>query len=200
MFDFQAWIKVFEVYFRENGTAYNDAADYGVRIDSFPNRTWRVLGIHHLTPEENRGLHNVYVEMLCRQNEREAFRAIHWTWQGRQLHEAAPDVFAGEKPLHELVDIPINLGMVVDVWTNGGEVAAGFSSDHPDERPGNTIGHHSYFVCFQEIGGEDEIEDPPGDSPEDEIVMTIKKSWFDGLSVEDDGFVRIWDRERKRQT
>lgn len=192
MFNFSVWIDKFKTHYQENGTAYNDAANYGVSIDSPSGRIWRVLGIHHLTPDENRGNHNVYVEMLCKQGDREAFRAIHWTWDGRREDEIASPVFAGQKPLNELVDLPLNIGMVVSVWTQGGEIARGFSSNHPDEGDGNTIGHHFFFVCFQEIDGTEPIPSPEPEPELKETVILIKKSWLDSQEIDEDGFIRIY--------
>lgn len=198
MFDFNSWIETFKIYYQEYGYAYNDAdmtsldnPSYQVSIQKPQNPTWRVLGIHHLSPEENRGNHNVYIEMLCKQGDREGFRAIHWTWIGRQLNEPAPDVFAGQKPHNELVNLPLNLGMIVSVWTNGGEIVSGLSSNHPDEMDGNSIGHHSFFVCFQEIDADEPDLDPePPDEPQD-TVMLIKKSWLDQQEIDENGFIEI---------
>jgi hypothetical protein len=194
MFNFQAWITTFRDHLRTTGETYNDADSYGVTIEREPNRLWRVLGIHHLLPHENNGNHNVFIEVLCKQNERDGFRAIHWTWEGRRPDEIAQPVFAGQKPLNELVDLPLNLGMIVSIWTQGGEIANGFSSNHPDEAPGNTIGHHSFFVCFQEMDEDEPVPEPPLPEPEPkERVMLIKKSWLDSQPVDSDGFIVIED-------
>ena len=199
MFNFQEWIAVFRDYYNQLGIVYNDAADYGVSIDIPENRIWKVLGIHHLYPSENKepneefGKHNVYIEMLCKQNEREGFRAIHWTWEGRQPNENAPDVFAGQKPLDEVVDIPLNLGMNVSVWTNGGEIAKGFSSNHPDEETGNTIGHHSFFVCLQEIGEDPTIPpiEPPNIETVGNVAIKVNQDYVMSLVPDNEGNVRI---------
>lgn len=197
MFNFQDWIVTFKGHYQEHGIAYNDTVDmislddplYQISIQRPQNPIWRVLGIHHLSPNENRGNHNVYIEMLCKQDEREGFRAIHWTWIGRQLNQPAPDVFAGQKPLNELVDLPLNLGMIVSIWSNGSEIVNGLSSNYPDEMDGNSIGHHSFFICFQEINFDE--PDPDPDLPDDrEMVMSIKKSWLDKQEIVD-GFIRI---------
>jgi len=183
MFDFQLWIKTFQDH-RRQGQFYNDAASYGVYVKAIENPLWSVLGIHHLSPDENKGNHNVYLEMLCKQNERDGFRAIHWTWEGRRPDEAAPDTFAGQKPHNELVDIPLNLGMIVSVWTQASGIVEGLSSNHPDEESGNAIGHHSFFVCFQEI----DFDDTPEDK---QPVMTINKEWLDSFGIDENGFIRI---------
>lgn len=200
MFDFQDWIETFRQYRRQHAVTYNDAAGmislddppYYAAIQSPQKPIWRVLGIHHLSPDENRGNHHIYVEMLCANDPptREGFRAIHWTWIGRQLNEPAPDAFAGQKPLNELVNIPLNLGMIVSVWTNGSEIAVNFSSNHPDEGDGNTIGHHSFFVCFEEIDPDEPDEPPPPPGPETADLI-IRKAWLDSLEPDEDGYIRV---------
>ncbi len=198
MFDFQDRIQKFRQYRRDHGGAiYNNAADmislddppYQARIESPQKPIWRVLGVHHLAPDENRGNHNVFIEMLCKQGDREHFRTIHWTWIGRQLNQPARDVHAGDKPLDELVDLPLNLGMIVSIWTNGSEVAAGFSSNHPDEPGGNNVGHHSFFVCFEEIDPDE--PDPPPDPGPETADLIMRKEWLDSLKADKDGYVRI---------
>lgn len=187
MFDFLSKIQEFEIYHKAQGKPYNNAVDYGVLISGPENPLWRVLGVHHLSPDENRGKHNVFIEVLRKQGNRDLTRPIHWTWKDRQSDQSARDVFAGDKPPNELIDLPLFLGMIVSVWTDDSEVASGFSSNHPDEGNGNTIGHHSFFVCFQEVN-EGVGNDPP---EEGETVLAIKKSWLDGLPLDDDGFVRV---------
>ena len=213
MFDFQTWIQKFKDHLHDTGTIYNDAVSYGVAIEKPINRSWRVLGIHHLTLDENRGNHNVYIEMLCKQDEREAFRAIHWTWEGRQATERAPDVFAGEKPLNELVNLPLNFGMLVSVWTDESDKGINFSSNHPDElgpngEKWNSVGHHSYFICFQEIDTDSLPPDPDPPTPEPpepepepptpeppvepvkaQAIITVNKAYLDTLEIDSAGNV-----------
>jgi hypothetical protein len=207
MFNFKEWITTFQNHYSEHGEAYNDSVSLGAQIkpatinDIVIDNTfkvWKAIGIHHLSPYENKGGHNVYVEVLCKQNEREGFKAIHWTWEGRQPHEPAPDVFAGQKPHNELVDIPLNLGMVVSVWPHLGERVTGLSSNHPDEpipsgEKWNTIGHHSFFICFQEI---EDGAAPPSPDPEPEpanaiIRVSANIDWLNTLPVDNQGNVNF---------
>lgn len=199
MFDFQSWIQTFEQYLQQHGTAYNDAAGmislddppYQVGIEIPENPIWRVLGIHHLSPEENRGNHNVFLRALCKQGDQDGFRAMNWTWNGRQADEPAPPVYGALKGPDELVDIPLNLGMIVSVQTQGSGVVTGLSSNHPDEPGGNTIGHHSFFVCFQEIDPDEPDPDKP-DPPTETADLIMKKSWLDTLTPDEDGYIRIY--------
>lgn len=194
MFNFQEWTKTFQDYYAQNGIAYNDAANYNV-IVQLDNSNWKVIGIHHLLPDENNGNHNVYVEVLCKQNERNNQKVIHWTWKGRRSDEAAPDIWAGQKPSNELVNIPLNLGMIVSVWPHLGEKVLGLSSNHSDEAVGNTIGHHSFFVCFQEIDGDISFPDPlpePKPLPEPpstntNVIIEVKLDYLNSLSPNDQG-------------
>lgn len=156
-------------YIQQHGFPLYDAADYGVRIveaDVAENETcWRVIGVYHLKPEENRGNHHVYFEVLNEAEQR--LTGPHawagWTWEGRQPHERA-DPTPLDKPAHETAgNIPINrAGQIVSVWIKGlsreadepSDRVENLRTDHPDERApdgslGNSIGHHSFYVIFQ---------------------------------------------------
>jgi hypothetical protein len=205
VFDFQGWIEYFREYYQQHGEIYNDAENMGsydspsyrVQVSSTGNWLWRVLGIHHLTPEENGGNHNVYIEVLRKRHEgegheREGSRAIHWTWVGRRNNQNAPDIFAGQKPLNELVNIPINLGQIVSVWPHLGETVSGLSSFHPDEGNGNAIGHHSFFICFQEVEENGQLPDPepdPAPTPGTKATIQVKANleWLNTLPLNSEG-------------
>lgn len=128
----------------------NDAANYGASIVSAPaGDAWRCIGIYHLKPSENKGRHNVFVEVLDPHGDRIRLPHITWTWwidaptQTRQL----------DKPDNEpAADITIDKGATITL-----QVADGLPSDsvgnlharHNDEGSGNTWGHHSFYVVFQ---------------------------------------------------
>ena len=63
---------------------------------------WRVIGIHHLLPEENYSNRNVYIEALDEQGKRirNPIAWAGWTWDGRQGHERA-DPTPLDKPDNE---------------------------------------------------------------------------------------------------
>jgi hypothetical protein len=197
MFNFKEWIKTFQDYFRANGAIYNDAPHsfntlMDVSIISPANSAWRVLGIHKLTPEENAGNHNLFLEVLCKQNEREGMRAVYFDWQGREPGQNAPGpIFMSQKGPNELVDIAIFAGMRVKVWIQNGDRAEWFHSEWPDEAPGNTFGHHSFFLCFQETAWFTDEPDPEPDPGPKRLVMTINKGWLDKQPVEE-GMIKIY--------
>lgn len=129
----------------------NDAEAYGVQVERPPAPVYRAIGIHHLTPDENRGLHHVYADVITAHGSRVAGIPIGWDWIGRDAHENAPPVPI-DKPYDEPgANIPMGASQVVSVWVGIpgiGDVVTGLSTAHPDEAPGNTRGHHSFLVVF----------------------------------------------------
>jgi hypothetical protein len=141
---------------------------FGVRIveaDVAPGETyWKVVGVHHLLPEENFSKHNIYIEALDEQGNRlrNPFAWAGWTWEGRRPNERA-DPVPLDKPDNETGgDIAIHFGQKASVWIKGQNRDADEKSDrvenlhtaHPDEplpdgRLLNTLGHHSFYVVFQ---------------------------------------------------
>ena len=124
---------------------------------------WKVIGVHHLLPDENRSNHHVYLEALDENGQR--VRPATWadfTWEGRQSGQVAGPVPL-DKPDNEAAgNIALHDGQIVSVWMKGMSREAQDKSDrvenldiiHPDE-PGpsgelwNTIGHHSFYLIFQ---------------------------------------------------
>ncbi len=141
---------------------------YGVRIveaDAAPGEAyWKVIGVHHLLPEENFSKHNIYIEALDEQGNRvrNPFPWVGWTWEGRRPNERA-DPIPLDKPDSEAAgNISIHFGQKATVWVKGLGRDANEKSDrienlhtaHPDEplpdgRLLNTLGHHSFYVVFQ---------------------------------------------------
>lgn len=125
---------------------------------------WKVIGVHHLLPDENRSNHNVFLEALDENGQRvkNPIAWAGWTWQGRRDNERA-DPVPLDKPIGEAAgNIALHDGQIASVWINGQARDGKDKSDrvenldiiHPDE-PGpngekwNTIGHHSFYVVFQ---------------------------------------------------
>jgi hypothetical protein len=156
-------------HLKQTGQPINDAAErYEVRIEpadvSAGETCWRVIGVHHLTPEENQRNHHVYVEALDETGNR--LRApdpwVGWTWEGRKPNEEARP-----QPLDKGENEPAgNLAMEkrqkLMVWIAGLAQNATDKSDrvsnlhtyHDDEKAAdgqllNLRGHHSFYVVFQ---------------------------------------------------
>jgi hypothetical protein len=153
-----------------NAPGQNDASPYGVSVEAIEGAVYEVIGIHHLDQSENVGKHNIYVQVLDQQGERNDQVPVLWTWEGRT---DAALMLALDKPLDEPAgNISLDLGQTVSLWIGPAsarlsDVASGFHTRHPDEPPGNTIGHHSYLVVFQHLpagGGSPPPPIPPAPS------------------------------------
>jgi len=130
----------------------NDAKSYGVKVEKVPGALYRVIGVHHLTPQENAGLHHVFLMVVDAQGHPVRGIPVGWDWVGRHDNEPARPV-ALDKPDNEpMGNIAMGKGQVVTVWVQGAAVSdqvTGLSTGHPDEAPGNTVGHHSFLVVWQ---------------------------------------------------
>lgn len=156
-FDFQGYNRHFMG--NSNDEPVNDAVRYGVGVHPANVATgttyWQVVGIHHLTPEENRSRHNIYVDVLDEAGVRRKDVQVGWNWEGNNEPPPAPKRL--EKPDDEPgCDIPISEG-TFKLWIMGApsDEAFGFHSRHDDEPAANgellnTRGHHSFYVVFQQ--------------------------------------------------
>ena len=114
--------------------------------------------MRHLTGAENRGNHNVYVDVLAanRQDLRGTGIKFIYAWEGMQENERPPLVPI-EKPAGEFGgNMPIYLGAIASVAIDGApsEVVRGLRTDFggDDGTDGNSYGHQSFHVVFR--GGE----------------------------------------------
>lgn len=126
---------------------------------------WKVIGVHHLSPGENRGRHNAYVEVLDERGQRinDPNLRIGWSWPERTADQAAP-LIPLDKPANEPAgDVPIGKKMDLELWIEGdglpSECIHNMHTRHADE-PGpngeiwNSRGHHSYYIVFQRTAGD----------------------------------------------
>lgn len=149
----------------DGATPVNTAAHYGVRITPATVadglRYWRLIGVRHLTPEENRGNHVVFVDILDEAGNRIRNPALRlqWGWEGQQATETAPP-----KQFDKGVDEPatnLDLYKGQNAWvrvTGDGlpsDTVENLHTNHDDEKMangdlGNSRFHHSYYVVFQQ--------------------------------------------------
>ncbi len=161
---------------RPRGAAVNNAEAYDVRVETIQAQSnqsyWKVIGVYHLTPDENRDRHNAFVEVLDAAGHRvkDDNLRVGWIWEGKSDGPADPKRL--DKPDSEpAADVPIEKNMTVTLWLEGAdpsERVAGIHTRHEDEvGPGggrNSRFHHSYYIVFQR-GTEDAThEDHGGDS------------------------------------
>lgn len=165
----QEQITHFLNHVKATGQTFNDAgAQYGVRIAPVDvpagSAYWRVIGVHHLTPEENDFNHHVYVEAVDEAGQRVTgpHAWAGWTWEGRGSNEEARPQPLDKGTGEPAGNIPMDKGQHVAVWIAGLAQDGSDKSDrvvnlhtaHPDERTAsgallNSVFHHSYFVAFQ---------------------------------------------------
>jgi len=139
---------------------------YGVQVASASaatgTTTWKVIGVHHLSPDENRSRHHAFIEVLDENGQRikDSNLRVGWSWAGRNSAEAAPPKLLDKADSEPAGDVPIQKGMELEVWIEGDGAPSDrvhkLSTLHNDE-PGpngelwNTIGHHSYYIVFQRV-------------------------------------------------
>jgi len=160
-----------------------NAEPYGVTVETATvapgTPYWRLTRVHHLSSEENKGRHHIYIDALKADGSRAFNTQAHITWEGgehtttldKPLNEPAANfpMFKWQKCTVEMVGMP-------------SDQAQGISSSHPDEpnpdnsQSGNTLFHHSFLVIFQEVVA-------PQSVATGEIRGRVEKS-RDGLTVE----------------
>jgi hypothetical protein len=128
----------------------NDAVAYGVRIEpvtvSAGQPCWKVIKVHHVTPEENNRLHHIFIDALDEKGERLYGTKLRVTWQSGE-GEAVID-----KPLSEPgTNIPMWKKQVcaVEVMDLPSDRVVNLHTAHPDEGEGNTLYHHSFEIIFK---------------------------------------------------
>jgi len=144
--------------------AVNAAASYGVTIDPVDvTRTlqyWRVSTVRHLPPDENRGRHHIYVDILDEAGEplRDPDLHLEWGWIGQQPDEVAPPSQFDRSVTEPATNLDMMRGPRYWIKIGGdglpSDVVRNLHSVHPDETGsngeiGNSIGHHSFSVVFQ---------------------------------------------------
>ena len=143
-------------------------AQYGVEIveaDVAEGETyWKIIGVHHLLPEENRSKQNVFLEALDEAGQRipHPFAWAGWGWEGMRPDERADPAHLDKPHGEPAGNIAVFPPQKVAVWIKGLSRDAQDKSDrvkslhtmHGDEHgPGgevwNSYGHHSFYVVFQ---------------------------------------------------
>lgn len=152
-------------FLREPCGAQN-VANYGVQVApasaTAAALSWKIIGIHHLSPEENQSRHNAFVEVLDENGQRckDPNLRVGWSWAGRSNDQQAPPAPLDKPDNEPAGDVPIEKGMELEIWIEGdgspSDRASKLSTHHADE-PGpngelwNTMGHHSFYVVFQRM-------------------------------------------------
>ena len=151
-----------------NEISVRDIAKYGgaiVRANLPPGtKYWKVADAYHFTGRENKGNHNIFVDMLSA--------------DGRKLRGVRANMYVGDRMFTNVLDKPDNEAgtnfpmfrgprYAVEGADLPSDRAEGFTTDLADEENGNTNGHHSFMVVFQEAiaGGASPPPPPPPTDP-----------------------------------
>lgn len=166
--------------------------DTGVVVSVVPgDGSWSILGIHKLTGAENVGKQNVFFDILDKDGNRDRNTELNWGWT-HMRNDQRPNPVTADKPDNEMPNLVIYAGMYIFMQIGNGDLATGFTTGLPDGAPGNTWGHHSYYVIFQE--GSLDIPDPPDPGPSEQVgkvTVKINSVYFNTLPVDGDGNVKL---------
>jgi hypothetical protein len=134
-----------------NPMSERDITKYGaaiVRANVASGTTyWKIIDAYHLSGQQNHGNHHVFADVLNADGTRRMGAHCNLYFAGRTA------VLTIDKPANEPgTNAPMYRGNFYDI--EGADLpsdkAIHFSSEWPDEEEGNTNGHHSFMVIFQE--------------------------------------------------
>ena len=145
---------------------------------------WKVKRVHHLTPDENRGNHNIYVNVYTGSD------LPAWDEQVQMFWPDGTAIIPLEKPPPEAMGNGIlgrnAIGVMVQSELES-DLVLNLHTDHPDEPAlpsgdlGNTNGHHSFLVDWVlTVKG---TAEPPPVTGETLPEFIRRKSW-DAVGVD----------------
>jgi hypothetical protein len=138
----------------DNPTSQRDITRYGasiVRANVPPGtKYWKVVDAYHLNGAQNKGNHHLFADVLNADGSRHNGAQLNLYYGQNADHFAKLTV---DKPANEPgTNAPMYMGNFYDI--EGADLpsdkAVHFTTSLPDEEVGNTTGHHSFMVIFQE--------------------------------------------------
>ncbi len=138
----------------------NDAEAYGVEIIPAavePGQVyWKVIRVHHLTPEENNGRHHIFIDAVDEEGRRLYGSLFTVAWDG-----GSDTVSIEKEPPEPGANFPMWKWQVCSVEGMGApsDRVINLHTAHPDEGPGNTLFHHSFAITYLQTVAE-EVETP----------------------------------------
>ncbi len=138
----------------------NDAEAYGVEIIPAavePGQVyWKVIRVHHLTPEENNGRHHIFIDAVDEEENRLYGSLFTISWDG-----GSDTVIIEKEPPEPGANFPMWKWQVCSVEGMGApsDRVINLHTAHPDEGPGNTLFHHSFAITYLRTVAE-EVETP----------------------------------------
>jgi len=163
------WVDFYLKSYLETGRGINMADMYEVSVvpvDEASGPRFAAIGVRHLPGTENNGNHNVYVDVIDAAGKR-----IWNAMVGIYSHGVGQFFARVDKPQNEPgcnhilhANVSNNTVFVSEAGYQS-ERVTGLKSDHPDEGPGNTRGHHSFHVVFLRLDQPIEIKPPVDPKP-----------------------------------
>lgn len=158
-------------HWNETQRADTQTTAYDITIKQPPvdegQKFWACIGAYHLTPAENQGKHNLFLEAMDENNNRIFGAVFKWGWRGQGPDEPSPDL-VDDKPPDELANLVVWANQII--WAGvrdtlpSGEVH-NVRTTHPDEDSVNTWGHHSFYAAFKRVRAGDDNGNGPGPEP-----------------------------------
>ncbi len=127
----------------------NDAEAYGVEIIPAAvepgQEYWKVIVVHHLTPEENSGRHHIFLDAVDEAGNRLYGTLFTISWDG-----GSDTVVIEHQPPEPGANFPMWKWQVCSVEGVGApsDRVINLHTAHPDEAPGNTLFHHSFAITY----------------------------------------------------
>lgn len=145
----------------------------GIILPTIARPAFTIIGIHKLTPSENAGNHNLYMDVIDKNGKR-LYEKIEWGWLGQRPNER-PQPVTLDKPDNEPAGNIVIWGNQT-IWAKVlGKTSDSVTNIHTqlaDEGPGNTYGHFSYYVVWMLV--DDIIEPIPVPPPDTDDCSDIQ--------------------------
>jgi hypothetical protein len=141
----------------------NDAEMYGVEIvpaQVEPGQEyWKVIRVHHLTPEENHYRHHIFLDAVDEKGERLYGTIFNISWDG-----GSDTVMVEKHPPEAGADFPMWKWQICSVEAVGApsDRVVNLRTDHPQEGEGNDLFLHSFAVTFLRTTAEHAIRPSMG--------------------------------------
>lgn len=169
MFDHQFYLHKFLADFKAGRATNNSIA----LIDRSPATTaYRIIGIHKLTGFENSGKHNLFIDVIDAEGNR-LKKLVDWGWEGQRPGEESRPLALDKPPTEPAGNIVIWAGQRIwaKVMNQPSDVIHNAHTGLPDEGPGNTWGHFSYYCVWMY----DEATETPPEPPPVEDCAELRR-------------------------
>lgn len=127
----------------------NDANAYGVKIIPAAvdkgDEYWKIVRIHHLTPEENQKRHHIFIDAIDETGKNLPGSTFLIRWEG-----GSETVTTQAQPSGPGANFPMWKWQVCSIEGANAhsDIAVNLRTDHPDEGTLNTLFHHSFAITF----------------------------------------------------